>query len=183
MNDKNYYRKNCKLIRANLDSNLYSKKIVSIIKSWDIFIQAKNIMLFYPINNEISLLDLLKDDSKNFYFPVVAGKTMYPVAYSENSGFCTGAFGIKVPIGEKFEDFSIFDLIFVPGLAVDNYGYRIGYGKGYYDRFLKKISNKCVKAIPIHSNLLFEKLPSEKHDVYCDFIVTEKQILASTNQF
>ena len=182
MNDKNFYRKKCKLTRAVLDSSDCSKKIVEIIQKWDVFIQAKNVMLFYPFNNEISLLDLIDDHSKSFYFPTITDELMCPVKYDKNKGFCIGKYGIKEPVGDRINDFSILNLIFVPALGADSSGFRIGYGKGYYDRFLKKINNACVKAIPIHSNLVFTSLPNEPHDIACDFIITEKQILNIINR-
>ncbi|MBS4759081.1 MAG: 5-formyltetrahydrofolate cyclo-ligase [Clostridium sp.] len=182
-NKKNQLRKKCKFIRNTLPNSSCSDKIVKIISNWDIYLAAKNIMLFYPINSEISLLKLLDDKSKSFYFPVVSSDAMFPVKYDRYHGFCSGYFNINEPLGERLEDYSILDLIFVPALAVDYAGCRLGYGKGYYDRFLSNICDSCIKSVPIYSDLVFDKLPKEKHDKECDFIVTEEQIIKITNRF
>ncbi len=182
-NKKSQLREKCKFIRNTLPKSSCSDKIIKIISNWDIYLAAKNIMLFYPINSEISLLKLLNDKSKSFYFPVVCSDAMFPVRYDGNQGFRSGCFNINEPLGERLEDYSILDLIFVPALAVDYAGCRLGYGKGYYDRFLLRTCDSCVKSVPIYSDLVFEKLPNEKHDKECDFIITEERIINITNRF
>ena len=173
-NIKNILRNNAKIIRNNIEKEICSDQIVKYIKSWNIYKSSQNVMLFYPVCSEISLLELLKDTDKNFYFPVVDGDSMYPVLYDSRKGFKTGKYNIMEPVGEKLFDYSILDLIFVPALAVDMEGFRLGYGKGYYDRFLEHISDSCNKAVPISSKLIFDKLPRENHDRSVDYIISDK---------
>ena len=67
------------------------------------------------------------------------------------------------------------DLIIVPGVGFDSCGNRIGHGKGYYDKLLK---NSKASTIGLAFEFqVIEKIPSEKHDVSIDMIVTEKRIL------
>ncbi|MFH1234747.1 MAG: 5-formyltetrahydrofolate cyclo-ligase [Candidatus Diapherotrites archaeon] len=77
----------------------------------------------------------------------------------------------------KVEDCSEIDAIFVPGTAFDKTGHRLGYGKGYYDRFLAKLP----AGIPIiglaFECQLVEKIPAEKHDIRVHKIVTEKRAI------
>ena len=176
---KDILRKNAKIVRNNIDIADYSMKITKNIKEWCIYKNSCNIMLFYPLKNEISLLGILDDKDKNFLFPVVDGNNIYPVLFDLSKGFKKGKFNIQEPIGEKILDYSIIDLIFVPALSVDLSGYRLGYGGGYYDRFLENLSKHCVKSVPVHSNLLFDKLPQEKHDIPVDYIITEKAVIKS----
>ena len=149
--------------------------IVEHILSWDKYKNAKNVMLFYPLEYEISLLSLLNYKDKAFYFPVTDDE-IYPVRYSEESGFKTGKFSILEPIGEKLVDLNKLDLIFIPALAADKLGYRLGYGKGFYDRFLLKISTKTTKVVPVANQLYTEKLITESHDKKSDFVITENGI-------
>ena len=65
------------------------------------------------------------------------------------------------------------DLIFVAGLAFDREGYRIGYGVGYYDKFLKKVP-KALKIGLAFDFQIVDKLPREAHDFPVDMIVTDK---------
>lgn len=73
-----------------------------------------------------------------------------------------GMFGIFEPEGEEFEREKI-DLAIVPGVAFDREGYRLGYGKGYYDRFLKGISAETIGIC--HKELLFDRLPRGEYDI------------------
>ncbi len=92
-------------------------------------------------------------------------------------GFAPGAFGILEPQPEIYPDVVLapeIDLTFVPGLAFDRAGHRLGYGKGYYDRLLAQ-SPKCVKIGLGFSFQIVERLPSESHDIRLDGVVTEKE--------
>lgn len=175
-NDKNFFRKKCKYIRASLDIDSCSQKLCRHILNWNIYKQSKHVMLFYPIGSEYSLLPLLKDGSKCFYFPSVEGNEMHCVLYNKEQGFKIGAFNIKEPVGEKLYDISFIDLIFVPALAVDKSGCRLGYGKGFYDRFLKSQHN-CTTAVPISSQLIYDKIPEESHDIHVDCLISENGII------
>ncbi|MBQ7450370.1 5-formyltetrahydrofolate cyclo-ligase, partial [bacterium] len=63
--------------------------------------------------------------------------------------------------------------IIVPALSVDKNHYRLGYGKGYYDRFLNNFSVLPKTLTPIFSELIIEKLPRESHDKKIDIIITD----------
>ena len=69
------------------------------------------------------------------------------------------------------------DLVIVPGIAFDKKGHRIGYGYGYYDRFLKTIKKKAVKIGLAFDFQLIESIPEEEHDVPMNIVVTDKEIL------
>ena len=76
-------------------------------------------------------------------------------------------------------NYNVLDLIFVPALAVDTAGSRLGYGKGYYDRFLEEISAQSITVVPIPSELIFKELPKEKHDKSVDYIISENGIITT----
>ena len=179
MQDKSDLRAFAKNIRNSLtkeELSCISSKIVSNLLSLDIYKNSKNIMLFYPIKNEISLLDLLNYSDKNFYFPVVRDLEIYPVLFNKNLGFRTGKFGISEPVGDILDDFRLLDLVLVPALAVDIQGNRLGYGCGYYDRFLNKCNTNCVKAVPIYLDLYLKNIPTDCWDIPVDYVITEKHI-------
>lgn len=180
---KNLLRHDIKDIRRHLNVSLCSQKICELISSWEIYKNAHNIMIYSPIGSEFSLLNLLSDADfkKSFFFPSVCGNEIFPVFYDNTKGFKTGDFNIKEPIGEILTDYSSIDLIFVPALAVDINGFRLGYGKGYYDRFLPHLSDTCVKVVPISSKLVLGSVPIESHDKSVDFIVTENKIMPVSN--
>jgi len=77
-------------------------------------------------------------------------------------------------------DIADIDLVIVPGVVFDKSGHRIGYGHGYYDRFLdnlEKINKNAVKVGLAYDFQIADKVPIEKHDVPVDKIVTEKRII------
>ncbi|MDR1627219.1 MAG: 5-formyltetrahydrofolate cyclo-ligase [Oscillospiraceae bacterium] len=85
-----------------------------------------------------------------------------------------GYFQIYEPIKEKCPEVKTFSsgICIVPGFCFDIYGHRLGYGKGYYDKFLENF--KGVKIGICYSDYIFEKLPANKHDQKVDILVTEK---------
>ena len=67
-------------------------------------------------------------------------------------------------------------MVILPGLCADKNGFRIGYGLGFYDRFLRNVPNNCVKLIPVVSELFCEEVPKDLWDEPLDIVVTEKEI-------
>lgn len=88
---------------------------------------------------------------------------------------------IKVVTASKEKDAMVasgntYDLVIVPVVGFDRRGYRLGYGGGYYDKFLA--SNKCGKIIGLaYSFSETERIPNEAHDIKMDVIITEKEII------
>lgn len=90
-----------------------------------------------------------------------------------------GTFGVMEPKNDCNIEINPehIDLVIVPGVAFDKYGYRIGFGAGYYDMFLKNIRHDCVKIGLAFEMQIIEDLPIENHDIPVDIIITEKQII------
>jgi 5-formyltetrahydrofolate cyclo-ligase len=89
-----------------------------------------------------------------------------------------GAFGIKEP-KKSFRRFvrpEDIDLVVVPGIAFDRRGYRIGYGKGFYDRFLGEAKNAEIVALAYDFQIV-SRIPEEEHDVAVGKIVTEDGVV------
>lgn len=82
-----------------------------------------------------------------------------------------GRYGTKFPSGEN-EYHGIYDLIIVPGLAYNSQKYRLGYGGGYYDHFLKSQPN-AIKLGLFYSFQKYEDLPVESHDIALDIVMTD----------
>ena len=88
-----------------------------------------------------------------------------------------GFYGISEP-DDTCEKVCSFDdaVCLVPGIAFDQNGYRLGYGKGYYDRFLK--NNVSVSAGLCYNNLVVNELPINDFDMKVDFIITEQEVIS-----
>ena len=156
--------------RTKLDIQALSDLLVSKLRSLDCYIQAKNVMLFYPLENEINLLDLLNDADKNFYLPKIMGQNLLCCPFNKNDELCESCFKTKEPLSKDVNK-TILDLVIVPALVVDKNGYRLGYGKGFYDRFLKDID--CTKIVCISKNLVIDEKFFEDNDIPVDIVITD----------
>lgn len=154
--------------REKLDIESLSRILAKKLKDSDEYQQAKNIMIFYPLKNEINLLELLKDKSKNFYLPKVQEKTLICCPFNENTELCVSYFGTKEPNTEAIEN-NLIDLIIVPALAADKNNFRLGYGGGFYDRFLAETNSKKIVCIP--KALLVDSINPESFDIPVDRII------------
>jgi len=139
---------------------------------------------YYPSNYEVDILYFLKQASKKNYkiaLPVIgrSNKMQFKPWIFKNPLFIS-AFGTLEPENIKKE--IIPDLVMVPLVSYDKELNRIGYGKGYYDKILKKISKIKNKAIFLGIAYSFQKsvnIPTNKHDFKLDYIFTERGIISS----
>ena len=169
MQDKSHLRIKFKELRKFLNLQQISTDICNNIRSFELYNQSHNVMLFYPTDYEINLLELLKD-KKNFFFPKINGKDLEVCPYFSNVEFKKSKFNILEPCSTPVNS-ELLDLVFVPALAVDEHKYRLGYGGGFYDKFLPKCTN-AKTIVPIYKDFIIEELPHENHDICVDFIIT-----------
>lgn len=169
MDNKTDLRIWAKSIRKTLDLASVSSVIAGKIRKHEFYKNARNVMIFYPAKYEINLLSLL-DDDKNFFLPKTDEDNLLVCPFKKDDRLVVSRFKIKEPCTTPVAS-KILDLVIVPALAVDKSGFRLGYGGGFYDRFLKDCSARTI--VPIVHQLLLNKLPAEKFDVPVDCIVTD----------
>ncbi|MFH1095658.1 MAG: 5-formyltetrahydrofolate cyclo-ligase [Candidatus Micrarchaeota archaeon] len=94
-------------------------------------------------------------------------------------GLVKSAFGTLEPDPKDAEviEAGKIDFVLVPGLAFDKKGRRLGYGMGYYDKFLKKVRADCAKVGLAYEGQMLKEIVPEAHDVPMDYVVTEKRAL------
>ena len=146
-----------------------SKKLTMLLQKTEEYIQAKNIMIFYPLKDEINLLGLLDDCTKNFYLPKIYGETLLCCPYKNGDKLCLSPFMTKEPL-TKSEDKNAPDLVIVPALCCDKDNYRLGYGGGFYDRFLRDYEGKKIVCIP--KEFIVDTVYPEGFDIPVDLVVT-----------
>jgi 5-formyltetrahydrofolate cyclo-ligase len=148
-----------------------------VVKSRE-FQYAKIIGAYFATGSEVKT-DLLIGEAKRLGKVVAlprAEKDMinfYEI--SSTSELVAGRFGVMEPLPVR--PAHTIDLIVVPGIAFDKKGYRLGYGKGYYDRYLSEKKPQFAIGLAYNFQLL-ESLPHDAHDVKMDAISTEDGILA-----
>ena len=169
----NYRRKNFYFSKIKYSQTKLILNKINVLK-------IKTVGAYYPINYEIDCLDILKKLEKLGYkisLPAIKKKNeMDFFEWSFNEPLKIGKMGIPEPHMIK----KIYpDVLIVPLVAFDKFKYRLGYGGGYYDRYIAKIS--CKKKL-FTFGLAFSfqevnKLPKNIHDKKLDFIFTEKKII------
>ena len=138
------------------------------------------IALYYPSYFEVNVLKLLEINSFTNYdtlLPVI-DKTnlMNFFSWKKNDILFVNNFGILEPLKSKIK---VPDVMLIPLLAFDKKKFRLGYGKGFYDRYLQRCLKQSKKILTVGVAFSFQKhhkLPINKNDVKLDFILTEKGI-------
>ena len=174
---KKLLRKRCKekLNSLSRDEVVYkSKVIVDKIKNSSEFKKAKNVMIYKAFGSEVDLSELEKED-KVFSYPVCLSDNEMKAVVPLN-GFYPNKYGIQEPIGVDTND---IDLVICPILGFDSNLYRIGYGKGYYDRFLEKAD--CPVIGVAYEDCRVEKVPKGCFDKKLDIIYSEENVYKGYN--
>ncbi|MDD3236931.1 MAG: 5-formyltetrahydrofolate cyclo-ligase [Candidatus Gastranaerophilales bacterium] len=178
MQEKLLLRKKAKNIRSGLDIVSISEKIVNNLFGLECFISAKNIFCYNSFGNEVITQQILNIAEKNIYIPRVRGDLMEVCPY-EKGQFTVSSFGIYEPTGSPLKELGVLDLIIMPALMADKKGYRLGYGKGYYDRFVAGLQKAVPKVILIPQELVVDELPRDCFDCKSEISVTQNRILYS----
>ena len=168
--NKQELRKWIKEERKKLDIKALSNIFVQKLKETIEYKKAKNIMLFYPLKYEINLLKLIDDNSKYFYLPKIVEKNLACCPYKLGDELCESCFKTKEPITNPVNK-ELLDLIIIPALAVDKNNYRLGYGGGYYDRFL--IDMKAYKIVCVPNSFCVDTIYPNEFDIKIDKIITD----------
>ncbi len=156
-------------------SNIIFERLVAL----DEYKKAKHILCYASYNSEVDTFNLMNriiQDGKKLYLPrcIPEKREMDVCNVKDLSELKTGAYGIKEPTGDSVSA-DLLDLVIVPMVAFDREKTRLGYGGGYYDRFLLKIN--AVKMGIAFSVQESDKLIKEPTDIPMDIIVTEKEVI------
>lgn len=162
MESKNVLRQKAKYIRKTLPIEEKSFFMVAKIRELVEYKSAQNVMIYYPMRYELNLLALL-NDTKNFYLPRVCGENLQICPFKKGDKLIKSNFNVCEPCSNPI-DTRTLDLIIVPALMADKDRFRLGYGGGFYDRFLVK-NPEIPTILPIAEELYVDKLPHEKFDV------------------
>ncbi len=161
------------------NSNIISNKVISTKE----FKKAQSIGTYYPIRSEVKTFEIIKHSlatKKTIGLPrIIDSNRIAFFKIMENSfediKFTKGKYGIL----ENLMSDSIveeMDLLIIPGIAFDLQGNRIGYGKGYYDRFLSTRKVSYIMGLAFE-NQIIKKIPTTENDIPVDVLVTENRII------
>ena len=180
MNKLKIRKKILKIRKKNFDKNfkINLNKFISFLKINTS--NPKNVGGYYPSNYEIDdleILDFLEKKNFNISLPIIKkNNQMNFFKWLSNDPLKVNKFGIPEPVSSKI----IYpDILLVPLVGYDNNLNRLGYGGGFYDRYIEKIE-KIKKVIKIGLAFSYQKIknvPVNQYDKKLDFIITEKEIL------
>ena len=184
--DKSFLRKKSILLRKKKHLKVKSLNFNILFNLIKKHFNKKKITIagYYPSNYEVNVLKFLAEAyKKNFKItlPVIkSANRMCFKSWASMEPLSINKFGILEPKESNRE--IIPDLIMVPLVAFDKHLNRIGYGKGYYDRYLKKIRNIKKNTIFLGIAYSYQKcgiIPVNRHDFKLDYIFTERGIISS----
>lgn len=199
IDDKKAFRK---AMLAKRDAIPYENRIEADearnkhIRSWENYQNAELLLFYVSYRSEADTLQLIKEAleaGRNVAVPKVVGTDMVFYRITNFSQLVAGYKGILEPDVERCEAVTEVNgtdvahsvigpalpqhtLLFVPGCAFDEKGGRMGYGGGFYDRFMEKYPD-VLKVALAYEEQLVEEVPREAHDKAVDVIVTEKRRL------
>ncbi|MEO2068531.1 MAG: 5-formyltetrahydrofolate cyclo-ligase [Desulfurobacteriaceae bacterium] len=140
---------------------------------------ANSFMFYYPFKKEVNLLPLAEEfllKGKEVIFPKVINRNIVPIRVFSLEEFEKGFLSIPEPPFNPERILKEIDVVFVPGIVFDFQCFRIGYGGGFYDRFLANFKVKTKIGICFDFQIV-EKIPREHFDVPMDLVVSEKRVV------
>lgn len=150
----------------------FSKTIFDKIEKREDFQNAKTIVIYWSMNDEVHTHDFIQKwyKHKRIILPTVKGENLVLIEFTGMLNMSEGiAFKILEPKGDEFIDFNEIDILFVPGIAFDKQNNRMGRGKAYYDKTLKKIN--AMKIGLCFDFQLVESVPVAEHDIKMDLVI------------
>jgi 5-formyltetrahydrofolate cyclo-ligase len=144
----------------------------------DSFVKSK-IVLFYASHiSEVRTDEMILESllSRKVLLPRMEGGGIIPTLIMDLDNLIPGYGGIREPLLAPSVKSSSIDCVIVPGIAFDEFGNRVGTGKGFYDKFLKKATHAVKIGLAFESQMV-DSIDQEEHDVQMDFVVTEKRII------
>ncbi len=169
--------------RDNLSAdfmNIASKQIRKNLKKIDSYKSAQTVACYYSIGSEVKTQDIMQEvlsEGKTLALPKIVNNTLVFCSVKKFEDLEKGEFGIMEP-KQNCSVVNKFDVILVPTVAMTRTGQRLGYGKGFYDRFL---SDKNTTSVALtYSKLVVKNIPRSDNDISIQWIVTEDEVIKTS---
>ncbi len=170
---------------SNEEIKKISNKIFERFYTWPLYKDIKNIMTYVSIGKEINTHEFIKKalrEEKGVFIPKTEPSSReiilsHLIDFDEDLEKCH--WGLLEPKKGTLRPTSnkVLDLIIVPGVAFTEKGYRIGYGGGYYDKFLSTLAKPTPTISLAFDFQVLESLPIESFDIPVDYILTESRLI------
>ncbi|MDU2121445.1 MAG: 5-formyltetrahydrofolate cyclo-ligase [Clostridium celatum] len=172
--------------RNNLSSEIkkeYDELIFKQLIESNIYKKAKKIFTYVSFGSEIDTIKFINhalNDNKKIYIPKTdkSKKEMVAIRINSLDNMNVDKWGILEPkVVDKNKIEKNFDLILIPGLAFDRNGNRIGYGGGYYDKYLSQIKETSNKIVLAYDFQIVNNIENEPHDIKTNYIITNNDFI------
>lgn len=157
-----------------------SRRIIKRLKELEPLRQARVIMAYSSIKNEVDLwpyLDEMLGQGKTILLPRVEGDKLLAVPFEGRAKCRISSFGIQEPCGAPHPLEGI-EVILVPGVAFDRNGHRLGYGRGFYDRFLPWLSPLAFRCGIAYQFQIVDSVFPGENDIPMHWIVSDQSEVA-----
>ncbi|MDA0755826.1 MAG: 5-formyltetrahydrofolate cyclo-ligase [Crenarchaeota archaeon] len=159
---------------------IHSEKIISKLMKTKVISEAKSIGCYYSIGSEVKTVELitqLLNGKKSVSLPRISNGTMTFRIIDDLTKLEKGEFDIpapkdNAPVQKKH------DVILVPCVGLDNGGNRVGYGQGFYDKYLE--GDNAIKIALSYSKQIVKSIPVSAEDIKMDWIITERDVIKTS---
>jgi len=180
-------REQCRKTRTELGVDFRrdaSAAICNHIETWSLFLERETILTYMPMRGEVTLIQLIERmPLKHWLLPRIQPEGRMTFHPYNPQRLIRHPYGMLEPAADLAPvSVENIELALVPGLAFDHHGWRLGYGGGFFDRFLVGFTHGLSLGITYHA-LLLDHLPHHQHDIPVEYLVTEEGVVkCSTEQ-
>lgn len=187
MADKKLIRSSIRKLRDSMpedERSVKSQRITDSVTGTPEYKAARDVLIYVSTGSEADTTELIKkcfEDKKNVYVPKVYGKEMRFISIGSLDELTPGYYGIMEPVSDEpvwekgSRDTYNDSLCIMPGLAFDRKFNRIGYGGGFYDKFLEKA--QVYKMAVCYDCQIVECIDAQDTDIKPDMIVTDMEVI------
>jgi 5-formyltetrahydrofolate cyclo-ligase len=144
------------------------------------FAAATSTLLFYSFGSEVPTAGLIQRAvaaGKRVLLPYLDGDSLEAAEVSPDQALVPTGYGPKEPGRRIPVDPAEVDLVVTPGLAFDRHGHRLGYGRGFYDRYLGRLRRDALRTGVAFGFQVVDAVPAGPRDEVVDLIVTEGEVI------
>lgn len=155
--------------------NSSTNTIFATLEEQNFFESSEKIFIYVGFGSEITTETFIKKwiNKKQIFVPKIENGKMNLIRLKSWDELAPGHFGVLEPTSSDYYEGKI-DLVVTPSIVFDNNGYRLGYGKGYYDKYFSSREYDISVGLSYHK-LLQDNVPKEDHDIKVDVIITEEK--------
>ena len=157
--------------------------IFATLEEQNFFKSSEKIFIYVGFGSEILTETFIKKliNKKQIFVPKIENGKMNLIRLKSWDDLAPGHFGVLEPTSSDYYEGKI-DLVITPSIVFDKNGYRLGYGKGYYDRYFTENEYRISVGLSYHK-LLQDNVPKEEHDIKVDVIITEEKIFIINEKY